>query len=122
MKLIREERQGSIHFWLEKRHPDYKPISKVQHEIMPQGKTLKQLIDERKLELAEAKKLNDRNNKQPESDRGGNNKQESDREPVQNPKQAGDNSAIHQQPGPGNILDKKDKKKPVVKAKAKRTK
>ncbi len=107
-KGILHDQMRAITFWLEKRHPFYKPTVRIEEQVVG-DKTLEDLIHEREEIL---KKLNEGTKKR-------NNKQGTDRGASVDPKQAGGGSPISGKPDPKNLLGKKDQKKPVAEAKAK---
>jgi len=111
-KLIMQEKQGSIHFYLDRRHPDYKPKSSL--ELSPQGggPTLFEVI------VSLEEKLKKPNGQPKPAD----NKQPTDnRDDIQDQGQAGEVSAVHQQPDTTVVLAEKDEEKHLVEAEAEGT-
>lgn len=109
--LFKDNNMGltALMFWLKMRHPDYKATVKVEHEIT--GGTAEDIMMEFKADL----KLHGIKSKllgagQPaicgtdDEDNG----------------QKGKDSAVCPEPGAGNILEKKDEKKPMAEAPAER--
>lgn len=112
--LIAQGKQGSIHFYLEKKHPDYKPKSSMELSPSSGGPTLFEVI----VSLEERLKKPDGKPKTAIAD----NKQPADnRDAVQDPGQAGKPRAVQKQPDAGVVLETKDSPEHLAEAEAKGT-
>lgn len=101
MAKIFIERDGtSIRYWLDRKHPGYKP--KNITEVVTGERTLEDLLAE------DEEKLNAGNNKQPNSE----DEPGADRGDVKDPGQEGGNSAVQNEPVPGVLLGAEEIKKP----------
>jgi hypothetical protein len=113
-KLIMQEKQGSIHFYLEKRHPDYKPKSSMELTPSSGGPTLFEVI----VSLEDRLKKPDGKPKTAIAD----NKQPTDnRDHVQDQGQAGKPGAVQKQPDAAVVLVEKDPPEHLAEAQAKGT-
>lgn len=101
-KIFAEKDGPSIRYWLDRKHPGYKP--KNVTEVVVGEKTLEDLLDEE--EKSDDNKNNDKNqpgiNREINADTG----------------QAGNADAVQIQPGAGILLGPKDEKKPDSESKA----
>jgi len=105
-KGILKDSMRAITFFLEKRHPFYKPTMKIKEVVG--NKTLEDLIWEDEERLNQGNEDTKKTEDKPGADR---------KAPV-DPGQARGDGSVQVKPGPKNILGKEDPKKPVAKAKA----
>jgi len=114
MGLIFAEHDGpSVRYYLDRRDGRYKPKSEMENHLIPE-KSLKKLIDEDEDDLNKEPNKDANQNKQPDSaDKPG-----TGGEGVSDKKQEGASGAVQEQPGAGNLLEKKDEEKPVAKTQA----